>query len=341
MKRFLSIRCMFFCIIIGTLAFVLIVTELFLSWGSIWFLPSAILFLLLIIVVLAAVYYLLKPYQEHVKRTAIFASTLTIGEMPLGHVYLNPQSAIAAERLNERLKASSSVEMSRRQAQYQALQNQINPHFLYNTLESIRSEALLAGLASVAQMCEALAKFFRYTIGNMKDLVSLQEEIDNIKTYFYIQQYRFGSRLKLVIKYEKTDQDVLFKCTLPKLTLQPIVENAIIHGIEQKIGEGTVTIQLILTEKRLLIYVSDDGAGMDEKALSVINEGIRDRVVKEKDGNGIAIANVSNRIKLLFGEGYGIVLYSTVGVGTDVEISLPRTTKRKKELVQELAGGRE
>lgn len=136
--------------------------------------------------------------------------------------------------------------------------------------------------------------------------------------------------MKLIIDYSKEDQDVIFKCTLPKLTLQPIVENAIIHGIEQKIGEGTVTIRLMLTKVRVLIYVMDNGMGIDEKTLYKINQNIQSRSVQRQERNGIAISNVSNRIKLLFGEEYGIIVYSSVGVGTDVEITLPRTEKRQE-----------
>ena len=204
------------------------------------------------------------------------------------------------------------------------LKNQINPHFLYNTLESIRSEALISGLGSVAEMCEALASFFRYTISNQADVVTVDEELQNIKTYFYIQQYRFGNRLSLHIDYDEEDMDSLIRCKIPKLTLQPIVENAIIHGIEQKLGDGSVTIKLLLTERCLLIRISDDGVGMAPEILEKVNQRIAGNSPPGTGKGGIAIANVNNRIHLLFGDTYGMIVYSTLGTGTDVEISLPR-----------------
>ena len=97
------------------------------------------------------------------------------------------------------------INVSKKQAEYLALQNQINPHFLYNTLEGIRSEALLAGLDSVAEMTEALGTFFRYTISQVEHLVTLEDELANIENYYYIQQFRFGDRLTLSIEYEHDD----------------------------------------------------------------------------------------------------------------------------------------
>ena len=156
--------------------------------------------------------------------------------------------------------------------QFEALKNQINPHFLYNTLESIRSEALVAGLASVADMTEALAVFFRYTISKLENIVSVEEELQNCLTYFHIQQYRFGDRLQFQIDCDEEDREEIFRCRIPKLTLQPIFENSIIHGTELKMGAGKVTIKLERTENLLQITVSDDGVGMEEDVLAQLND---------------------------------------------------------------------
>lgn len=273
----------------------------------------------------AAAYFLWwKLYRKTTRQVGAMASVHTMDETRLPTWHYNKQCYLLSERLRAQLRDSSSFELSKRQAQYQALQNQINPHFLYNTLESIRSEALISGLDSVAKMCEALATFFRYTISHQENLVTMDEEMQNIKTYFYIQQYRFGKRLSLKIEYEEQDIDSLLKCKIPKLTLQPIVENAIIHGIEQKLGEGTVMVRLVLTERCLLIKISDDGVGMSPEILKQINRRLAGAPTPKSEKGGIAIANVNTRIKLLFGDTYGITLYSTRGMGTDVEITLPR-----------------
>lgn len=228
------------------------------------------------------------------------------------------------------LDPSQAFQLNKRQAQYLALQNQINPHFLYNTLESIRSEALLAGLSSVADMTEALANFFRYTISKTENLVTMEEELLNCETYFHIQQYRFGDRLQLDIQCAPEDRDELYRCRLPKLTLQPILENSIIHGTELKVGVGHLTIFLQRTGKRLLVQVSDDGVGMDEQTLMRINgslgKGGLNAQLKGTRRTGVALVNVDNRIRLLFGEEYGLHVYSMPGMGTTVEIALPIVT---------------
>ena len=233
--------------------------------------------------------------------------------------------------LNEMIDKDHLINVSKKQAEYLALQNQINPHFLYNTLEGIRGEALLAGLDSVAEMTEALATFFRYTISQVEHLVTLEDELANIENYYYIQQFRFGDKLALHIGYDHEDEqeqlDTL-RLRLPKLTLQPIVENSIYHGIERKVGKGNLKIRISVSDTRLRIRISDDGMGMPEETLKQLNEKLRRLTlddVQEESGKrgGIALVNVNNRIKLLFGEEYGLSIYSWEGAGTDVLVILP------------------
>jgi len=218
---------------------------------------------------------------------------------------------------------------SKRKSEFDTLQSQINPHFLYNTLEGIRSEALIAGLDSIAEMTEALATYFRYTISQVNNLVTLEEELANVENYYYIQQFRFGSKLDLRIRYDCEDEEEALMCQLPKLTLQPIVENSIYHGLERKIGTGHLDIKVTVTDSHLIIMISDDGVGIEKGQVKVMNEQLRAlRLEEENNGEtgkkgGIAVKNVNNRIKLLFGEEYGIYIYSQPDVGTDVEITLP------------------
>ena len=307
------------------------------AWGT-WIFPVLLVLLAGAGALLAWAYYRIRlPYEDTLRKLGLFAARGRKDDLEQIHYYLKPQLKLAVERMQEYLTTSTTLELSKRQAQYQALQNQINPHFLYNTLESIRSEALLAGLTSVASMCEKLASFFRYTISNMENLVTVEQEIDNIITYFYIQQYRFGERLQLEIQCPEEDREAAMKCLIPKLTFQPVVENAIIHGIEQKIGQGRVLIYMMLTEKRLIIRISDDGIGMDQETLERINSQMTERSVRGKSQGGIAIGNVHNRIKLLFGEAYGLTVFSTRGIGTDVEITLPRTTEQDRKKIEHRA----
>ena len=289
-------------------------------------------------------FWIVKPYLRAERAVNIYLNGYPPPQGDPGiQTALSPSTIMLAEKLKELLNPSQLYDMNRRQAQYLALQNQINPHFLYNTLESIRSEAMTAGLESVAEMTELLATFFRYTITKVESMVSVEEELLNCETYFNIQQYRFGSRLQLVVNCAPDDRAEIYRCRIPKLTMQPILENSIIHGTELKVGTGRLTINLGLTERRLLIRISDDGIGMDEETLSGINDKLRKSALSVAGGEheklgGLALVNVNNRIRLLFGEEYGLHVFSILGAGTDVEISLPAVSSdreiKNREMLQ-------
>jgi two-component system sensor histidine kinase YesM len=269
------------------------------------------------------------PYRREERNIQLFLEGYAPTEdSALEMCAVSPASGQMLRRMRELLDPSRIFNLNKRQAQYLALQNQISPHFLYNTLEGIRSECLVARLDSVADMTEALASFFRYTISNVENLVSVEEELQNCETYFRIQQYRFGDRLRLRVTCEEQEREDIFRCRLPKLTMQPILENCIIHGTELKVGTGNLTIHLERTEKRLLIRISDDGVGMDTDVLQRLNTRLgRNGPVSQphdlEQAGGVALTNVNNRIRLLFGEEYGLCVFSMQGVGTDVELTLP------------------
>lgn len=250
-------------------------------------------------------------------------------------VLLTPAMKRQIEVLDRIQRSPQLMDLNKRQAQYLALQNQINPHFLYNTLESIRGEALIAGLDSVADMTEALAKFFRYTITKVENLVTVEEELQNCETYFRIQQYRFGDRLRLHIECDEEDREEIMNCKIPKLTLQPILENSVIHGTELKLGTGNLKIAFERTQSRLIIRISDDGVGMDGETLAKLNSKLRCSrndvgYAGEEEKGGIALVNVNNRIHLIFGEEYGMHIYSVPQKGTDVEITIPVKTNERE-----------
>lgn len=276
-------------------------------------------------------FWIIKPYRNSEKIIERFLEGYLISETDGKQAaMLTPYTAEQIKFMEKFLRSPKLMDLNKRQAQYLALQNQINPHFLYNTLESIRGEALIAGLDGVADMTEALAKFFRYTITKVENLVSVEEELDNCETYFGIQKYRFGDRLQLHIDYDIAEYEKIMNCRIPKLTLQPILENSIIHGVELKVGGGNLYIRFQCTKDRLLIRISDDGVGMDEMTLAKLNQklgkstkAIHDN--EEKQG-GIALVNVNNRIHLIFGDEYGMHVYSVPGEGTDVEITIPILT---------------
>lgn len=296
-----------------------------------------------VVYLLTVWFWLIVPYKRSERMIQRFLEGhIIIESSDFDEVLLTPSIRRQMEATDKILKSPQTIDINRRQAQYLALQNQINPHFLYNTLESIRGEALIAGLDSVADMTEALAKFFRYTITKVENLVCVEEELDNCETYFRIQQYRFGDRLKLHIAYEEEDKDIIMSCGIPKLTLQPILENSIIHGTERKVGTSNLRIKFECTKKRLIIRISDDGVGMRIEALAELNDRLsrNDNNITGEEGKkgGIALTNVNNRIHLIFGEEYGMHVYSIPGKGTDVEITIPITSLSDYDEMEHLRG---
>lgn len=219
---------------------------------------------------------------------------------------------------------TEQLRLIRKRVEVLALQSQINPHFLYNTLDSIRSRALLDGHREIASMTEILSKFFRYCISHDEGLVKIQEELNHIQSYYFIQKYRFEERLEMKIEIE--DEEIS-QCYIPKMTLQPLVENAMIHGLERVNRKGIVTIRIYRTEKRIIIVISDNGAGMSPEQLIKLNQRmdhqLYDAGKKRGNHNGIALTNVNSRIRITFGESFGIHYRSIVDGGTDAQIVIP------------------
>ena len=236
----------------------------------------------------------------------------------------------------DELTRRSTAEIFDKQTELTALQSQINPHFLYNTLETIRGQALIDGNTQIAVMTEALGAFFRYSLSRKGTLVTLREELDNIRNYMLIQQYRFDNRFSLEIIVDEADEEA-YDYLIPRLIIQPVVENAIFHGMEDMDEGGVVTIEVMVTDQNLILMISDNGIGIPEDELEALNEQIhsRDRKLEEPTGGthrtGIALPNINRRIQLLFGDDYGVNVYSTLGVGTDVEIMIPADYKREED----------
>lgn len=299
-------------------------------------LPYLVLLILggVLLIILGSLTYqrIYLPYKEMTRIYRQFADGQAYEELFENGYNLTPDWENVMKKFRHLLNKQDAIQMSKKQAEYLALQNQINPHFLYNTLEAIRGDAICAGLESIAETTEALSVFFRYSITGVDHLVTLEEELSNVENYFKIQYYRFGEKLKIQLAYEESD-DVL-QLQLPKLTIQPFVENAIFHGLEKRIQGGTIRVRIETTEHKLLISVSDDGVGMTEEAVEKINnylEKVAVSTVGEGKKGGIAMKNVNSRIKLLFGEEYGINVYSTENIGTDIKIILPKLRRGRYE----------
>ena len=218
-----------------------------------------------------------------------------------------------------------------RQAELDALQSQINPHFLYNTLECIRGQAIVDGNRPIADMARALSEFFRYSISRATHLVTVEDELRNVSAYMKIQNYRFGEKYQVRISMDESDRPFILQCLLPRLTIQPIIENALLHGLHDSDREKEyLDISLELTDSRLILSVADHGAGMSQKQMDRLNTSMRDDTPHtggsgepQRRHSGIALQNINERIRLLFGRDYGLRVYSTLGMGCTVEIVLP------------------
>ena len=237
------------------------------------------------------------------------------------------------DRYEQVLKRKEMIGQAIEASRYLALQQQINPHFLYNALDSIRGDILIAGEEQIAETVEALSKYFSYAISNLDRLATIQEELGNVKDYFRVQQYRFEDRIHLEIEndLEEDGRNLM----LPRMTLQPLVENAILHGLEKLTHEGTVTLTLEETPDQLIVRVADDGIGMPEAELAQLNDRLKDPLPESLDSRsrkkkgGIALNNLNRRIRLLFGDGYGMKIYSMEQMGTEVCLFLPRITREE------------
>lgn len=217
------------------------------------------------------------------------------------------------------------LRMIRKRMEYTALQSQINPHFLYNTLESIRSRALLDGNEEIAAMTEILSRFFRYCISNGERLIKIREEINHIRNYYYIQKYRFEERMEMDIIVEAEELNDLY---IPKMSLQPLVENAMVHGLESIADNGRIVIRINSTKQKVVIIVEDNGAGMSLEKQERLNEKLQSQLMdassQKGPGNGIALTNINARIRISLGNGYGIHYRSAKGRGTQAVLTLPR-----------------
>ena len=226
------------------------------------------------------------------------------------------------------VRSPQYMDLNKRQAQYLALQNQINPHFLYNTLESIRGEAIIAGLDSIADMTEALARFFRYTITKVENLVSVEEELDNCETYFGIQKYRFGDRLQLHIDYDiaEYEKDHELQNSQTDVAADSGKQHYSWRGAEGWRWKSLHPFS-VYKESPAHPYFRRWG-GMDELTLAKLNQKLG-KSTKAFHDNEKNKRNRSGDVKtepLIFGDEYGMHVYSVPGEGTDVEITIPILT---------------
>ena len=226
-------------------------------------------------------------------------------------------------RIKELMEKVRREETELRKTELKALQAQINPHFLYNTLDSIQWMCERGETDNASKMVGALAKLFRISISRGHELITIKDEINHVKNYLVIQSFRY--REQFSYSFEVDEKLETFPCN--KITLQPLVENAIYHGIDRLVDEGEIKITVKEAEddqNDILMIVEDNGVGMSE-------EQCRKILCKERsDSSGIGVKNVNDRLKIYFGEKYGLTVKSELDVGTVMTARIPKIAKEEQ-----------
>ena len=227
------------------------------------------------------------------------------------------------ERLIEDVKVE---QQNLRKKELQLLQEQINPHFLYNTLDTIMWLAIDHQDDKVVEMVAALSGFFRTSLSHGEDKISIREELEHVENYLKIQQLRYGD----IMEYSIDVPDEIKKNDIVKITLQPLVENALYHGLKKQREKGMIKISSVDDENNIFLIVEDNGVGMQPEQVVQINKEMYEDIWVNRT-TGFGIANVNRRIKLYYGEEYGLILESEPDIGTKVIVVVPKTRQAEKK----------
>lgn len=220
-------------------------------------------------------------------------------------------------QIKELVEKVRQEEITLRKTELKALQAQINPHFLYNTLDAIAWLCEEERYKDAVEMVNSLAKLFRISISRGHELITIEKEMQHAKSYLKIQNFRYKNQF--TYSFDVGEECLNYLCN--KITLQPIIENAIYHGIDRMVDEGKINIGIHQKDDRIIFTVEDNGVGMtEEQCEEILHEDASDRV-------GIGIKNVNDRIKIYFGEEYGLTIQSELDEGTRVTISMPKITE--------------
>ncbi len=218
------------------------------------------------------------------------------------------------EKIGSLLSNIKEEQKKKREYELALIQAQIKPHFLYNTLDLIYVLCFSGNYTECGNTTKALADFYRTALSNGKEIITINEEIKNVKDYLYIQKNRYSD----IFDFEINVQEDILNNEIIKLTLQPLVENSIYHGLREKAGKGKITVTGLKENGKIIISVADDGIGISQEKLFQIFSS-----QDEKEKIAFGLRSVDNRIKLYFGEEYGIAVTSELGKGTQVRISIP------------------
>lgn len=247
------------------------------------------------------------------------------GEDELSEVFSDLQTMVKNIKEKDARVYRSQLQEQQLQNEQQKMEmkmlaSQINPHFLYNTLESLRMQALTDGNRDVANSIKLLGKAMRYVLENTgTSFITLKKEIDYIETYLRIQKFRFGDRVNFTL--EVAENIATEKVLILPFLLQPVIENAIVHGLEEMTENGRIRVELTRTGEQLQVTVADNGIGMDREELMQLQENMNRNTLHA--GSSIGLGNINRRIRLCYGWEYRISIESRKGEGTRVILRVP------------------
>lgn len=256
----------------------------------------------------------MKAFEEAADTFEYKAPQQSVTELQV----LNDSFEHLVKRTKELMEKVRNEEIVLRKTELKALQAQINPHFLYNTLDSIQWMCEQGNDADAVKMVGALAKLFRISISRGHELITIKDEIQHAQSYLIIQSFRYRNQFSYSFHVDEDLKD----CLCNKITIQPLIENAIYHGIDRMVDEGEINISVRESDDGdILIIVEDNGVGMtEEQCKKVLSKG-------RSDSGGIGVKNVDDRLKIYFGEKYGIHIESELDVGTKVTVRIPKLRK--------------
>ena len=232
----------------------------------------------------------------------------------------------AIKEINELMQKVTQSEILNKEMEFKTLQSQMNPHFLYNTLDTINWLAFKEKQTEICNLVAAISSLIRASISNKKSIITIEHELDYVKNYIYIQHIRYKDRFDTIYDIDES----LLKQAVPKLIIQPIVENAIIHGIENSKNKNLLYISVKRENECIIIIVKDTGIGMtDEKVSELLKEPLNAEGDEQKAHTNLGLYAVHKRIQLMYGDLYGLTVHSQAGEGTTVTLHIPFTKKQE------------
>ncbi|MBB6623221.1 sensor histidine kinase [Clostridium gasigenes] len=280
--------------------------------------------ILLFIIVEGVLYIKLKKLSDRTDTLLLAMERVKNGELNIPIPITNENDEInyisqnfndMCKKLNEHIEKSYLAELNQKSAEMVALQNQINPHFLYNTLESIRMKAICNGDKEVGKMLYILAFLFRRQLKE-KNIITIRSELEYCEKYLEIFKFRYDEKFEYTIN---CDEQLLNK-EIIKFTIQPLIENYFVHGIRLENDNNKLSIEIRIENKDIVIWINDNGAGIDEEKIKSINEMLKTRI---NFGESIGLLNAHERIVIKYGKDYGIKLINNKNKGVMVVIKIP------------------